>query len=334
MTQPFDRRIGIWLLFVAFLIYLMIAIGGYTRLSDSGLSMVDWKPVSGWLPPLSEQAWQNEFKSYQESPEFIEINFDMDLSGFKSIYYPEFFHRVFGRIIGLAFFLPFFYFIWRKRLHGPKMWRYLTFGLLGGLQGGIGWFMVKSGLSDDPHVSAYRLAMHLSLAGFILWLCFSYGLREVFKIPRDKAQPFKWLIALVALQICSGAFVSGQKAGVAFRAAMSFNFDVLWLPELGLRNLTENLATVVFIHVNLGLIVFLFVLIQSIGALLKYSQKTPAFLLLVSIIAQVTLGFTTAANYSPRPLALSLAHQLVAFAVLLTLSCCSLICSNRKLADT
>lgn len=326
-----DRVIGAWLLFIAFLIYLMIGIGGYTRLSDSGLSMVKWKPATGWLPPLSEEKWQEEFSHYQDSPQYKQINYQMDLPAFKKIYYPEYFHRVFGRLIGLAFFIPFFFFVWRKQLHGGKMWRYLLIGLLGGLQGGIGWFMVKSGLSENPHVSAYRLALHLCLAGFILWLCFLNGLREFFKLPKGLGMNFKGLMALVAVQICSGAFVSGQKAGVAFKAAMSFNTEVLWLPELGFKNLTENLATVMLIHVGLGLLIFILVLIHTLKALIQKGQRQPLFLLTIATTAQVAIGMVTATNYTPRPIGLSLTHQMVAFIVLLILSCCALICERKAI---
>jgi cytochrome c oxidase assembly protein subunit 15 len=329
MNDNPDCAIGVWLLFVAFLIYLMIGLGGYTRLSDSGLSMVKWKPVTGWLPPLSEEKWQQEFKDYQHSPQYQKVNYEMDLIGFKKIYYPEYLHRVFGRLIGLAFFIPFFYFVWRKKLRGGKMWHYLFIGLLGGLQGGIGWFMVKSGLSDDPQVSAYRLALHLCLAGFILWMCFLNGMREFFKLPKGQTLGYKGLLALVAVQICSGAFVSGQKAGVAFKAAMSFKPEVLWLPELGFKNLTENLATVMLTHVGLGLLIFVLVLISAIKALLQSGQKLPLTLLALAITAQVALGMITATNYNPRPIGLSLTHQLFAFVVLLILSCSALICQKQ-----
>ena len=330
MNDNPDRAIGVWLLFVAFLIYLMIGIGGYTRLSDSGLSMVKWKPVTGWLPPLSLEQWEQEFNDYQQSPQYKQVNQNMDLNGFKKIYYPEYFHRVFGRLIGLVFFIPFFLFVWSKKLQGGKMWRYLLIGLLGGLQGGIGWFMVKSGLSDNPQVSAYRLALHLCLAGFIFWLCFINGLREFFKLPKGQSLSFKCLLVLVALQICSGAFVSGQKAGAAFKAAMSFNPDVLWLPELGLKNISENLATVMLIHVGLGLVLFIFVLLYTIKAFIQKGQKLPLLLLAIATTTQVALGMITATNYTPRPIGLSLTHQLVAFIVLLILSCCALICQDKK----
>lgn len=328
MSNHPDRAIGVWLLFIAFLIYLMIGIGGYTRLSDSGLSMVKWKPVTGWLPPLTEEQWQQEFYDYQHSPQYKQVNYEITLDGFKTIYYPEYFHRVFGRMIGMVFFIPFFFFVWRKKLRGGKLWRYLLIGLLGGLQGGIGWFMVKSGLSENPHVSAYRLALHLCLAGFILWLCFLNGLREFFKLPKGPSLQFKGLLSLVAIQICSGAFVSGQKAGVAFKAALSFKPEVLWLPELGFKNLTENLATVMLIHICLGLLIFFLVLIYALKALVQKGQIAPLVLLALATTAQVALGMITATNYNPRPIGLSLTHQMVAFIVLLILSCCALICQK------
>jgi len=323
-----SRLIGTWLLFVAFLIYIMIGIGGYTRLSGSGLSMVKWKPATGWLPPLSELAWEEEFSNYKEKPQYKEVNTQMDLEGFKEIYYPEYLHRVFGRLIGLAYFLPFFIFVITKKLKGTKMWAYLFIGLLGGIQGGVGWFMVKSELIDDPQVSAYRLALHLCLAGLLLWLCFLRGYREVFNQFEPLKNSLKVFLAFIALQITTGAFVSGQQAGVAYRAAMTFNTDVYWVEEMGLKNITENLATILMVHITGGMLIFLFALIISVRHFITHSNKKPFVFFLISVVVQVGLGWQIAAHYIPRSLTFSLTHQLIAFIVLLCLTICAILSQN------
>jgi len=326
MNRPSpDRWIGVWLLSVAFLVYLMIGVGGYTRLSESGLSIVQWKPVTGWLPPLTVEQWEECFSAYRKSPEFQKVNSHMNLEDFKEIFYPEYFHRVFGRVIGLAFFIPYFFFVCTRRLYGKKAWGYLSIGLLGGLQGAVGWFMVKSGLIDRPDVSAYRLALHLSLAGLILWLCYVKGLRECFKL----TQPFKFsllfLLTLVALQIASGALVSGQHAGVALQATLTFNPDVLWLSNMGFKNFSENLATILLIHICLGVLIFCLSFLHVFKSAFKPVSKLPLLIFFIAVCLQIGLGWFTVTHYSPKSLSLSLAHQLCAFIVLLSLTTCALL---------
>ncbi|MBC6440704.1 MAG: COX15/CtaA family protein [Rhodospirillales bacterium] len=222
---PGDRRaVAIWLMVVAALVFGMVVLGGVTRLTESGLSMTDWNPVTGWIPPLSEPEWQEEFEKYRASPEYRQINRGMALADFKTIFWYEFWHRVLGRIIGLAFLVPFMVFLFRKRLDPPMTRRLWLLFVLGGLQGLVGWFMVKSGLVDRPSVSQYRLAMHLGLAfliyGMLVWTIAGllhtpdYGSAEP-GIARPR-RGVGWLLALVSVTIVSGAFVAGLDAGLYY----------------------------------------------------------------------------------------------------------------------
>ena len=158
-----DRAIAVWLLLCALLVFAMVILGGVTRLTGSGLSMVNWHPIHGVVPPLNEAEWLEEFANYQQSPEFIKINRHMTLDGFKRIFYFEYSHRMLGRFIGLAFLLPFLFFYFTRRIKQGLTPRLLLMFVLGGLQGLLGWYMVKSGLVDNPHVSQYRLTAHLIL---------------------------------------------------------------------------------------------------------------------------------------------------------------------------
>jgi len=211
-----SKSIAIWLGAVAALLFAMVVLGGVTRLTESGLSMVDWHPVTGWLPPLSDAAWQAEFSKYKTSPEYVKENSWMSVVDFKAIFWFEFLHRLLGRLIGVAFALPFFWFLARKQVPkalSPKLWLLLAFG---GLQGALGWYMVKSGLVDRPDVSHFRLAAHLGLAfliyGFILWLIF--GLIQPEEGGLDPLAVA--IIGMTYVQILSGALVAGLDAGFIY----------------------------------------------------------------------------------------------------------------------
>jgi len=216
MVSKSDRAVISWLQVVAALIFIMVVLGGATRLTESGLSMTDWHPVTGWLPPLSDTAWDAEFTKYKQSPEFIKENSFFEVDDFKQIFWLEFLHRLLGRLIGLAFALPFLWFLIKGKIpHNMhlKLWGALV---LGGAQGFMGWYMVKSGLVDRPSVSQYRLAAHMGLAvfiyGYLLWL-----IRDI--RGRTRGRLFVWpmlLLMLVFVQILSGAFVAGLDAGVIY----------------------------------------------------------------------------------------------------------------------
>ena len=216
MNSRQKKTISLWLYSGIFLVIAMVLIGGITRLTHSGLSMVEWKLIGGIIPPLNETAWQETFSKYQQFPEYQKINKDMILSEFKTIFFWEYIHRLLGRLIGLVFVIPFFLF-WKKQWLDKKLKKQLIFLLLlGGFQGFLGWFMVKSGLVDVPVVSHFRLAIHLvtafALIGYIYWIIMEVEEKE--KFPSRKINNFvKGFVILLLIQIIYGAFIAGLKAG-------------------------------------------------------------------------------------------------------------------------
>ena len=217
-----QRAIGIWLLLIAGMVFAMVVLGGITRLTQSGLSMVEWRPVTGWLPPLTQDAWQQAFAAYQKFPEYEKLNSGMTLAEFKGIYWLEYLHRLWGRFIGLAFALPFLFFLARGWIDRRLGWKLFGVFALGGAQGALGWYMVKSGLVDRPDVSQYRLVAHLGLAmliyGYLLWVAF--GLLAPIAQPhrRRPGSPAPRLGShgLVLVTVLAGGFVAGLDAGFAY----------------------------------------------------------------------------------------------------------------------
>lgn len=298
----------------------MVVLGGVTRLTGSGLSMVDWRPIMGVLPPLSDEAWQDTFAMYQQSPEYRQVNSHMDVHDFKGIFWLEYLHRLLGRTIGLAFLLPFLYFTWKGYIARRQVPKYALMFLLGGLQGLLGWYMVKSGLVDDPRVSQYRLTAHLVAAfliyAYMFWVALGllYGNQHA---PRPWYARTVALTALIALTIVSGGFVAGLKAGHIFntfpRMGDKWVPDGLFALEPAWRNFFDNLATVQFDHrllaiSTLVLVVTYWVHARSAGFSARLVRATHAFLLLA--ILQVTLGIATL--LLKVPIALGAAHQGVA----------------------
>ncbi|SLN45178.1 COX15/CtaA family protein [Oceanibacterium hippocampi] len=259
-TAAADRRIARWLFLVALLVFAMLVLGGVTRLTNSGLSMVEWRPVTGWLPPLGEQAWQEEFAKYRTSPEYRKVNAGMSLDAFKQIYAFEYGHRLLGRLIGLAFFLPFLWFLIRGQVARPLAVRLAGIFLLGGLQGGMGWFMVKSGLVDHPDVSHYRLTAHLALAiailGALLWTAWGLIGRPAEdgdpSARRALAPLARLLLGLVFLQILLGGLVAGINAGLLYNEWPLMGDGLIpedvWSLSPWYLNPLENHATVQFDH--------------------------------------------------------------------------------------
>ncbi len=254
-----DRQIAIWLLCVCAAIFIMLVIGGATRLTHSGLSMVQWDPLMGWIPPLTDTQWMESFKHYQQTPEFYKLNPDMDMAGYKGIFLLEYVHRVWGRMIGLVFLLPFLYFLLAGKVRRELRPRLIIMFILGGLQGLLGWYMVKSGLVDNPHVSQYRLTAHLTTAfiiyGFIFWV--ALGLL----IPRqdaalEDATPLRRLAlaltGLIAVTVVAGGMVAGLRAGFAYNTfpLMDGHFipDGYAMLKPFYRNFLENIAAVQFDH--------------------------------------------------------------------------------------
>jgi len=317
-----DRQIGVWLVVCCVLIYAMVVLGGVTRLTGSGLSMVEWDPVFGVIPPLGQDAWNEVFELYRQSPEYKKINIGMDLAGFKRIYWFEFAHRILGRSIGMIFFVPFLFFLVTGRIRRGLTPKLLAMFVLGGLQGLLGWYMVKSGLVDNPHVSQYRLTAHLALAVVIYAYMFRVALGLLLDNHRGTATaapPGLRLSAgllggLVFLTIISGGFVAGLKAGFAYNTFPLM--DGRWIPDdlfiqVPLwRNFFENVATVQFDHRVLAIATLTASVVLWLSARphnLPAPARTGVHFLLAAAILQVTLGISTLLLKVPVPLAA--AHQ-------------------------
>jgi cytochrome c oxidase assembly protein subunit 15 len=319
VIPPEDRAISHWLLVCLFLIFFMVVLGGVTRLTGSGLSMVNWHPIHGTIPPLTSAQWDEEFSFYQQSPEFKKINHAMNVDDFKSIFLFEYSHRLLGRVIGLVFFVPFVYFWWRKKIKPGLTPKLLTMFVLGGFQGLLGWYMVKSGLVNNPHVSQYRLTAHLVSAiliyGFILWTWLNLRCPKNLQRSQDP-QLNRWcqlsfaLLCLVLLTIVSGGFVAGLKAGQIFNTFPLMGGQ--WIPEgvLALSpwymNPFENKVTVQFVHRVLAIGTAVLLLLWYIkgrsqfeGQLLTRSFKWIGMM----VIIQVSLGLSTLLFHVPVPIA-------------------------------
>ena len=216
-TADNNRKVATWLLVCCALVFIMVVLGGVTRLTGSGLSMVDWRPVLGALPPMSDQAWQKTFEMYQQTPEFAKVNTHMEVDDFKGIFWLEYLHRLLGRTIGIVFLVPFLVFAWRGYIRKQEWPKYSLMFVLGGMQGVLGWYMVKSGLVDNPHVSQYRLVAHLVATFLIYGYMFWVALNLIF--PSASQTPHPWyrktlaLATLIMVTVISGGFVAGLKAG-------------------------------------------------------------------------------------------------------------------------
>lgn len=308
--------VAAWLFTVAAMIYAMVVLGGLTRLTESGLSMVDWRPLTGWLPPLSDAAWQDVFARYQSSPQYRDVNAGMTLAGFKEIFWLEYLHRLFGRVIGVVFGLPFLFFLATGRLAGLKA-RCAVMFALGGLQGLVGWWMVKSGLVDNPAVSQYRLATHLGLALaiylFILWTAFDLVRPRPAVVPAGQggvAGRAAFLLAFAFLTVLSGALVAGLDAGLIFNTFPLMDGG-LW-PDEAFRlkpfvlNFFEDRATVQFDHRVLAVTTVVLVavnVVKTLGTALPDRMKSAAGLLVAAVLVQASLGISTLLLVVPVPLA-------------------------------
>ena len=314
------RAVAKWLLACCALVFLMVILGGVTRLTGSGLSMVDWRPVTGALPPLSAEDWQRTFDMYRETPEFQKKNAYMDVDDFKGIFWLEYLHRLLGRLIGIVFFVPFVIFLWRGYIRKSEWPKYAAMFALGGFQGVLGWYMVKSGLVDNPAVSQYRLTAHLMSAfliyGFMLWVALS--LRN----PPDQRERHPWFAGTVALgtlvvvTIVSGGFVAGLKAGKIYNTFPKMG--QYWIPpdamalEPWWRNLFDNMGMVQFNHRVLAITTFVAILVFAIRLLRTGPARRTAKAakaLMHTAVLQVALGVSTLLLVVPLPLAA--AHQAV-----------------------
>ena len=327
-TSAAHRRAqGVWLLICCLLVYLMVVLGGATRLTGSGLSMVRWEPVSGILPPLGTEAWELEFESYKSSPEYQKKNIGMDLKGFKSIYWFEYSHRLLGRTVGLVFLLPFLYFLARRRLERRMIPKMLLMFLLGGFQGLLGWYMVKSGLVDDPHVSQYRLTAHLLAAvaiyGYIFWVALGLLRRPVGMSQGDPPWLRGALIAisvLVVITLATGGLVAGTRAGLVFNTFPLMGGSLVPSGYLAMEpvsiNFFENVATIQFNHRLLAiatLVVVLFTAFFGIREARAVRLRQGLWLLLGIVSIQLAVGITVLLFYVP--VSLAVVHQGLALLV-------------------
>ena len=314
--QPVSRWVTYWLILIAAMIAAMVVVGGATRLTGSGLSITEWNPIMGAIPPLNDLDWQTAFGKYQQSSQFKLQNSSITIDDFKFIFWWEWAHRLLGRIIGVVFFVPFVIFVALRMLPRHIWGRLITIFILGGLQGALGWYMVASGLVDRVSVSQYRLAAHLTFAAII----YAFVIWVVFSLNRAHSKPgtgLQWLalvlVPLVLLQIAAGGFVAGLDAGQGYNTWPLMDGAVI--PNgLGAMtpwwaNLFENAMTVQFDHRMLAYLIFVLVIWQAIR-----TRTTSSLVLALFVLCQVALGIATLLSHVDLHAALT--HQFGAIFVL------------------
>ena len=321
-----QKPIAVWLFICCFLVFAMVVVGGVTRLTDSGLSIVEWQPIVGTMPPLSEGDWDELLKKYRETPQYQQVNKGMTLDEFKGIFWWEYFHRLLGRAIGLVFFIPFVYFLVRKQIDRPLGLKLTGIFVLGGLQGLMGWYMVMSGLVDDVRVSQYRLTAHLGLAFVIFAALFwvATGLLSTRAAESNNQADnhsskklYRFSIALtflIFIMVLSGGLVAGIRAGLAYNTFPLMNGHFIppeiFLLEPWYRNFFENMATVQFDHRLIAWLLAILIPIFWFKAR-KYqltdSTRLACHLLLVMLVIQIGLGIATLLQ--AVPISLAAAHQ-------------------------
>lgn len=336
-----QKPIAIWLFICCALVFAMVVVGGVTRLTGSGLSIVEWQPLIGTIPPLSQEDWEVLLEKYRQIPQYEEVNKGMTLDEFKGIFWWEYFHRLLGRAIGIVYFIPFIYFVIRKQVNRLLGLKLLGIFALGGLQGLMGWYMVMSGLVDNIYVSQYRLTAHLGLAFVIYAAMFWVAtglLSSENSLQRDRAtlqnlRRFSLSITtLIFIMVLSGGLVAGIHAGLAYNTFPLMDGYLiptdLFVLEPWYRNFFENMATVQFDHRMIAwLLVFLVPLFwfKARKYSLSSSERLACHLLLMMLAVQISLGIATLLLVVPVPLAA--AHQ--AGAMLLFTAA---LWANRKLS--
>lgn len=325
--KKYNKKVVYWLFSGCTLIFIMVVVGGITRLTHSGLSMPDYKIISGTIPPINAEQWQEAFELYKQYPEYKKLNSDITLQEFKGIFFWEWLHRVIGRLIGLVFIIPFIYFLITKQLNISTIKKTIILLILGGFQGFLGWYMVKSGLIDKPDVSHYRLAAHLTTAfitfAFTLWV----ALDLIYHIKKDINKKFRNIIrvslAILLLQIIYGAFVAGLDAGFIHNhwpmmSEGKFMHETVLIEKTPVyKNFIEGRSGVQFVHRILAIIVVVSVIIiYSMGKKIATSieQINGLNLLLILVGIQSLLGIFTI--LLQVPLWLGIAHQVGAFLLL------------------
>jgi cytochrome c oxidase assembly protein subunit 15 len=324
--QPAGAAVRRWLLAVWALVLAMVVVGGITRLTGSGLSIVEWRPVSGIVPPLSDHDWRELFAQYRASPQFREVNHWMGLADFKRIFFWEYVHRLLGRTIGFAVAIPFAFFWLRRQLSRSLALKVLGVLALGGLQGALGWYMVASGLVDEPRVSHYRLAAHLLLAfvsgSIVLWIALDLARRSTVgpRSSRAALSAVAGLIALLLLQVVYGAFMAGTHAGhyAATFPDMNGRFapGPFFTGPSALRDAVESPLAIHWLHRALGwlLLVYAFALFVWLRRAVAPAVRRAAGWLAFAVFVQLNLGALTVLNRVALPLAVL--HQAVGFLVL------------------
>jgi len=317
------RPVRLWLLTSAAMILLTLIVGGATRLTESGLSIVEWKPVTGVLPPFSQAEWQTEFTKYQAIPQYGELNRGMSLDAFKTIYWWEWSHRLLARLAGAVFLLPLLFFLWRGAIPAGLRLRLWTIFGAGAALGAVGWWMVSSGLTQGVSVSQYRLAFHLTLAtaiyATILWTAQQVADQTPSAAPARLRFGALVLAALLLLQIYLGALVAGLDAGLVFNTwplidgALVPSPERLWFIQPAWRNLFENTLTVQFNHRMAAYAIWALAMLHAYDAWRSRANSGGALVLAGAVTLQAGLGIVTLLYQAPLPLALG--HQVLAILV-------------------
>jgi cytochrome c oxidase assembly protein subunit 15 len=318
-----NARIAVWLLACCALLFCMVVVGGVTRLTRSGLSIVEWQPIVGAIPPLNPAQWQETFDKYKKTPEYEKVNKGMSLEEFKGIFWWEYFHRLLGRLIGLAYLVPYLYFLARRRIRGPLAWKLAGIFLLGALQGAMGWYMVQSGLVDDPRVSHFRLTAHLGLAFVIFAAMFWVALDLLGPRARDgRGSPERQglrrlslaLSALIFVMVLSGGLVAGIRAGYAYNTFPLMNGHFIppeiFMIEPWYLNFFNNMATVQFDHRLIAWVLAFLVpwfWLRASRVPLPPRSRLACHLFLAALAGQITLGIATLLLVVP--VGLGAAHQ-------------------------
>ncbi len=323
--QKANKAIVVWLFLGCLLIFFMVAIGGLTRLTHSGLSMVEWNLFMGSIPPTSDSDWNILFEKYKQYPEYQLVNFNITLDEFKSIFYWEYGHRMFGRLIGLVFIIPFLFFWIKGKISKDLMPKLLLILFLGGFQGFLGWYMVKSGLIKDPDVSHYRLAMHLTTAfitfAYTFWVALEVWFSKSKRLSHSLRKYLVVLLPLLIIQIIWGAYVAGLNAGKVYntwpKMGSSWVADGVTAMNPWWLNFVEGLAGVQFFHRYFAYILVFIIAVfyyKARKVSLNRNQKIGANLLVAFVSLQFILGIFTLLY--AVPISLGLMHQLGAFLLL------------------
>ncbi len=317
------RPVRLWLLVAAAMILVTLIVGGATRLTESGLSIVEWKPITGVLPPFSENAWRSEFDKYQTIPQYRELNRGMSLEAFKTIYWWEWSHRLLARLTGAVFLLPFLVFLARGTIPPGLRIRLWSIFAAGAALGAVGWWMVSSGLTQGVSVSQYRLAFHLTLAtaiyGAIVWTAQQLVTRRPVEVRARLRFAASTIAILLLFQIYLGALVAGLGAGLVYNTwptidgAFVPSPERLWFIEPAWRNLFENTLTVQFQHRMVAYVIWLLAVLHAYDAWRGKRAVAYAVVFAGAVTLQAGLGIATLLHQAPLPLAL--VHQILAIIV-------------------